>query len=131
MYDRVFGKVEYDYGWSTPITLVLFNETYNTTCVASAYKNETINKLQRSQYTLFKESETELLYKAEQELVKYVEQTYPSYSQKLKESIHPRELIFQQDGNVGIYCDCDWDIETGIVIGIFPETKIINPDNFL
>lgn len=131
MYDRIFGKIEYDYGWCSPIKIELFNTIYDITCVASAYKNETINRNQRSKYTLFKESEKETLVKVENKVKEYVEQNFPDYLKKIKESLVPKELIFQQNGDVGILFDCEWDVETGIVVGIFPEIKIINPDNFL
>ncbi|WP_300359158.1 hypothetical protein [Fusobacterium sp.] len=131
MYDRIFVKIEYDYGWCSPIKIELFNTIYDITCVASAYKNETINRNQRSKYTLFKESEKETLVKVENKVKEYVEQNFPDYLKKIKESLVPKELIFQQNGDVGILFDCEWDVETGIVVGIFPEIKIINPDNFL
>lgn len=131
MYDRVFGKVEYDYGWYVPIKVKLFDALCPINCVASAYKNETINKNQRSQYTLFKENEKEILKNVEHTIKEYVALNYPEYSLRLSESIVPKELIFQQNGDTGIFFECEWDIETGIVVGIFPEVKIINPDNFL
>ena len=131
MYDRIFGKIEYDYGWCSPIKIELFNTIYDIICVVSAYKNETINRNQRLKYTLFKESEKETLVKVENKVKEYVEQNFPDYLKKIKESLVPKELIFQQNGDVGILFDCEWDVETGIVVGIFPEIEIINPDNFL
>lgn len=131
MYDRIFGKIEYDYGWCATGKLELFGTIYDITYVASAYKNETINRKQRSQYTLFKESEKEILRNVEDKLKKYVEINFPDYLDKIKESLVPKELIFHQNGEVGIFFECDWDIETGIVVGIFPKIEIINPDNFL
>lgn len=131
MYDRIFGKVEYDYGWCVPSKIELFDTVYNITCVASAYKNETINRNQRSKYTLFKESEKEILKNVENKIKEYLEKNFPDYIPKIKDSLVPKELIFQQNGEVGIFFECDWDIETGMVVGIFPKVEIINPDNFL
>jgi len=131
MYDRIFGNVEYDYGWCVPIEMVLFDTSYHITCVASAYKSETINKSQRSQYARFKENEKEILKGVEHAIKEYVDNNFLEYSSRLKESIMPKELIFHQNGDAGIFLECGWDIETGIVVGIFPEVKVINPDAFL
>lgn len=131
MYDRVFGKIEYDYGWCTQGKIELFDTVYNIVCVASAYKGEVINRDQRSKYTLFKENEKEILKNIENKIKKYVEENFPDYSQKIKESLVPKELIFHQDGDTGIFFECAWDIETGIVVQIFPKIEIVNPDNFL
>ncbi|MGN0421674.1 MAG: DUF6985 domain-containing protein [Lachnospiraceae bacterium] len=131
MFDRVFGKVEYDYGWCTPETIELFGKSYDITCVASAYKNEMISRQQRAQYAAFKEKRKEVLVQVEEIIKQYVQKNYADYSGRLKESIIPRELIFHQNGDTGILFDCEWDIETGIVVGIFPQLSIINPDSFL
>lgn len=131
MYDRIFGKVEYDYGWCVQSKIELFDTVYDITCVASAYKNETINRNQRSKYILFKESEKEILKNVEKKIEEYVGKNFPDYILKIKESLIPKELIFHQDGETGIFFDCNWDIESGIVVGIFPKIEIINPDNFL
>lgn len=131
MFDRVFGEVDYDYGWCRPETIKLFDTSYEITCVASAYKNEKISRYQRTQYSVFKEKRLEILVQTEDILRRYVQENYPVYAENLKESIMPRELIFHQNGDAGILFDCEWDIETGIVVGIFPQLRIINPDNFL
>lgn len=131
MFDRVFGKVEYDYGWCTPETIELFDTVYEITCVASAYKNEMINRQQRAQYTTFKENRKEVLTQVEEIIKQYVQKNYADYGGKLKESMIPKELIFHQNGDAGILFECEWDIETGIVVGLSPQLAIINPDNFL
>lgn len=131
MYDRVFGKVEYDYGWCVPTELTLFDIQYKVTCVASAYKNETINKLQRSQYARYKENEKEILKNIEQIIKEYVDKNHSDYSLKLRECLTPKEMIFHQNGDTGIFFECEWDVETGVVVGIFPRIGIINPDIFL
>lgn len=131
VYDRVFGKVEYDYGWCTPEKIELFDTPYEITCVASAYKNEMISRQQRVQYSVFKEKRKEILEQVEELLKQYVQKNHADSVGKLKESVIPKELIFHQNGDAGILFECEWDIETGIVVGIFPQLAIINPDNFL
>ena len=131
MYDRVFGKVEYDCGWCTLDKIELFDISYEITCVASAYKNEMISRQQRVQYSAFKEKKKEILELVEEILKQYVQNKRKDYSEKLKESVVPKELIFHQNGDTGILFECEWDVETGIVVGIFPKVEIINPDNFL
>lgn len=131
MFDRVFGKVEYDYGWCTPETIELFETSYAITCVASAYKNETISRQQRAQYQIFKENRKEILTQVEETIRQYVQNNYSDYSARLKDCLVPKELIFHQNGETGILFDCEWDVETGVVVGIFPQIAIINPDDFL
>lgn len=131
MFDRVFGKVEYDYGWCTSETIELFGTSYEVTCVASAYKNEMISRQQRTQYAVFKEKRKELLEQVEETLKQYVQENYADYLDKLSKSVAPKELIFHQDGETGILFECEWDVETGIAILLFPQVKIVNPDNFL
>lgn len=98
MYDRVFGNVEYDCGWCVSEKLSLFNTTYDITCVASAYKTETINKQQRSQYSLFKENRKVIMGNVQHEIKDYVEKNFPAYLNNIKESLVPKELIFHQNG---------------------------------
>lgn len=131
VFDRVFGKVEYDYGWCTPETIELFDTSYEIICVASAYKNEMISRQQRAQYTIFKEKKKEILTQVEEIIKQYVQKNYADYAEKLNECIIPKELIFHQNGEAGILFECEWDIEMGIVVGISSQVKIINPDNFL
>lgn len=131
MVDRVFGKVEYDYGWCRPETIELFGISFEVICVASAYKNEMISRQQRAQYSTFKEKRKEVFEKVEEILKQYVQKNYADYVDKLKESAIPKELIFHQNGDAGILFECEWDIETGIVVVILPQVKILNPDNFL
>lgn len=131
MFDRVFGKVEYDYGWCKPETIELFDVYYEITCVASAYKNEMISRYQRSQYTVFNEKRKEILVQVEECIKQYVQKKHAEYFDRLKTSIIPKELILHQNGETGLLFECEWDIETGIVVTISPRVEIINPDNFL
>lgn len=131
MFDRVFGKVEYDYGWCVPENIELFGKSYQITCVASAYKTEMISREQRTQYKRFKEYRKETLLSVEDCIRQYVQNNYPDYLDGLENHIVPKELIFHQNGETGVLFDCKWDIETGLVVGIFPQIAIINPDCFL
>lgn len=131
MFDKVFGDVEYDYGWCKPETIELFGIPYTITCVASAYKNEMISQQQRAQYTAFKARKAEILTQVEGIIKEYVHKEHDDYSEIIKESMIPKELIFHQNGETGILFECQWDLETGIVAGIFPQLTIIHPDRFL
>lgn len=131
MFDRVFGKVEYDYGWCTSEKIELFGMSFDITCVASAFKNEMISRQQREQYKAFQEKRAEVSAQVETLLRQYVQNNYADYAERLSESVIPKELIFHQNGDAGILFACEWDMETGIVVGISPELTIINPDNFL
>ncbi len=131
MFDRVFGKVEYDYGWCTTETINLFDTMYNISCVASAYKGENISREQRTRYSAFKDNKEMILKDVEGIIKGYVEHNHSDFFDKLETSITPKELIFHQNGDAGIFFDCDWDIESGIVITIYPKLGICHPDLFL
>ena len=131
MIDRVFGKVEYDYGWCKPETIDLLGMTHEITCVASAYKNETISREQREKYAEFKERKNDILKQVDEVIKCHVQNHHAEYVNRLEDTLVPKELIFHQDGAAGILFECAWDVETGIVVGIFPKMEIVNPDNFL
>lgn len=131
MFDRVFGQVEYDYGWCVPETIELFEKSYQINCVASAYKNEMISREQRTQYKNFKERRKDILLYVEECITQYVKDNYPDFFEGIKDSLVPKELIFHQNGETGILFECKWDVETGLVVGIFPQIAVINPDCFL
>lgn len=131
MFDRIFGEVVYDYGWCKPETIELFNKSYQITCVASAYKNEMISREQRAQYKNFNEHKNDILMCVEECLTKYVQSNHPDYFDTLKDCIVPKELIINQDGKSGIMFDCEWDVETGVIVGISSQIEVINPDCFL
>ena len=107
MFDRVFGNVEYNYGWCKPETIELFGVSYEVTCVASAYKNEMPSQQQRVQHEVFALKRKELLGQVEDILKQYVQKNYADYFERLKESIIPKELIFHQDGETGILFECE------------------------
>ena len=36
----------------------------------------------------------------------------------------PTSLLFKRDGSIGLICDCNWDIDQGIVIILYPNKVI-------
>lgn len=131
--DLVFGKVKYDYGWTKPLCVSLWNNKYIISCVASAYKGQEIIEIQQRQYSDFEGRSAEI----ESQICKAVELYYkeniakPDSPAHVMAHVKPTELVFQRDGSYGMLFDCDWDIENGIVVCIYPQIKVGPQDIFL
>lgn len=131
--DPVFGKVEYDYGWTKPISVSLWNKKFSISCVASAYKGQDIIDIQQKQYTHFENNLSEI----EATICKAVESYYNKNVAELNVPIDvavhvkPTELVFQREGTYGMLFNCDWDVESGIVVCLYPQVKVGPQDIFL
>lgn len=129
--DAAFGVMHYDYGWVKEEKLVLFEETYQITCVASAYKGQEIEEIQRREYMEYRKDRAALGCAVEDALYQYCESRGITETEKITACLKPTELIFQRDGRVGLLLDCAWEAESGIVVFLKPEIKVDIQDTFL
>lgn len=129
--DEAFGNMTFDYGWTKKDKLNIFNKTYEISCIASAYTGKGIDDIQREMYTNYRNDSTDTLEKVESAIIDHVKNNGIKYNDGIENHLRPTEFVFQKNGKAGIIFECDWDVESGLVVLIYPEITIDIPDNFL
>ncbi|MCT8088771.1 hypothetical protein ACDX34_16555 [Acinetobacter bereziniae] len=120
------GVFEFNYGWVKLINLNINEITYEIPLVFEAFEGENISEAQLKSYKLFMHEQS----RYEQNILDLMSEYV------LNESIQnpeftPTSLLFKRDGSIGLICDCNWDIDQGIVIILYPNKVIKNQDLFL
>lgn len=120
------GVFEFNYGWVKLINLNINEITYEIPLVFEAFEGENISEAQLKSYKLFMHEQS----RYEQNILDLMSEYV------LNESIQnpeftPTSLLFKRDGIIGLICDCNWDIDQGIVIILYPNKVIKNQDLFL
>jgi len=137
--DPVFGQVCYRHGWSKNQEVSFWNKTMVLRITAAAYTDQGINDIQRQNYKDFIENINYYSEKSLEAVASYIEdnkQNIAMYLPKGKsitnvtDIVFPKAVVFSKDNSYGILCDCEWDIENGIVIQI-PGFKVGPQDMFL
>ena len=134
--NNVFGKMYFNHGWKKKQSITLFNKSYTVNISASAYTNEVITEEQEKSYSIFMNKQNKLLNKAELELKKYINKNIDNIPkindiEEISNYVFPKTILFKKDGSIIILLDCDWDIEHGIGIKIYPKFSIGIQDIFL
>lgn len=143
--NKVFGIMKYDYEWEKVDIdeIKLFGKEYNITIIAEAFPGEEISKEQEESYLKFKENEKSYIETIENELKKYVNEnledlaTYWVGARKiinitdLAKVVEPKSILFQQDGTIVFLAECEWDIENGIAVKLYPEVEVGPQDVFI
>jgi len=121
----------------------VFGKEYNITIIAEAFPGEEISKEQEESYLKFKENEKSYIETIENELKKYVNEnledlaTYWVGARKiinitdLAKVVEPKSILFQQDGTIVFLAECEWDIENGIAVKLYPEVEVGPQDIFI
>lgn len=124
--ETIAGILEFNYGWAKKINLEIDSNLFELPLVFEAFEGESVTEQQLQNYELFIEKKH-------------------SYEQKISSLIHqyilnetiqnpkytPNTLLFKRDGSFGLLCDCNWDIDQGIVIILSPNEVVKNQDYFL
>ena len=143
--NKIFGVMKYDYEWEKVDIdeIKLFGKEYNITIIAEAFPGEEISKEQEESYLKFKENEKSYIETIENELKKYVNEnledltTYWVGARKiinitdLAKVVEPKSILFQQDGTIVFLAECEWDIENGIAVKLYPEVEVGPQDVFI
>ncbi|WP_339064593.1 DUF6985 domain-containing protein [Fusobacterium animalis] len=141
--NRVFGIMKYDYEWEKVDEIKLFEKEYNITIIAEAFPDEDISKEQEESYLKFKENEKSYIETVENKLKEYVNEnledlaTYWVGARKiinitdLAKVVEPKSILFQQDGTIVFLAECEWDIENGIAVKLYPEVEVGSQDVFI
>ena len=143
--NKIFGVMKYDYEWEKVDIdeIKLFGKEYNITIIAEAFPGEEISKEQEESYLKFKENEKSYIETIENELKKYVNEnledlaTYWVGVRKiinitdLAKVVETKSILFQQDGTIVFLAECEWDIENGIAVKLYPEVEVGPQDIFI
>ncbi|WP_339006116.1 DUF6985 domain-containing protein [Fusobacterium animalis] len=141
--NKVFGIMKYDYEWEKVDQIKLFEKEYNITIIAEAFPDEDISKEQEESYLKFKENEKSYIETIENKLKEYVNKnledlaTYWVGARKiinitdLAKVVEPKSILFQQDGTIVFLAECEWDIENGIAVKLYPKVEVGSQDVFI
>ncbi|WP_315323984.1 DUF6985 domain-containing protein [Fusobacterium pseudoperiodonticum] len=141
--NSVFGLMEYDFQWEKTEKISIFKKEYDITISAEAYSEENISKEQEESYLKFKENEKFYIETIENKLKEYINEnledlaTYWVDARKiintsdLTKVVEPKSILFQQDGSIIFLAECEWDIENGIAVKLYPEVEVGPQDIFI
>lgn len=128
--DPIFGEMSYKHRWFKEEQLELWGKAYTVKIVAKAYKEKPITNEQQESYKRFKSNFAVISEEIKHQLITYMQQCL-SVEHDLSTSVVPKTVLFKQDGETIILCECSWDYEHGIGIKIFPEYQVGAQDAFL
>lgn len=141
--NSVFGLMEYDFQWEKIEKVSIFKKEYDITISAEAYSEENISKKQEESYLKFKENKKSYIETIEDKLKEYINEnledlaTYWVGARKiinitdLAKVVEPKSILFQQDGTILFLAECEWDIENGIAVKLYPEVEVGPQDVFI
>ena len=141
--NSIFGLMEYDFQWEKTEKISIFKKEYDITISAEAYSEENISKKQEESYLKFKENEKSYIGTIENKLKEYINEnledlaTYWVGARKiinitdLAKVVEPKSILFQQDGTIVFLAECEWDIENGIAVKLYPEVEVGPQDIFI
>ena len=141
--NSVFGLMEYDFQWEKIEKVSIFKKEYDITISAESYSEENISKKQEESYLKFKENEKSYIGTIENKLKEYINEnledlaTYWVGARKiinitdLAKVVEPKSILFQQDGTILFLAECEWDIENGIAVKLYPEVEVGPQDIFI
>ena len=141
--NSIFGLMEYDFQWEKIEKVSIFKKEYNITIIAEAFPDEDISKEQEESYKKFKENENNYIEIIENNLKEYINEnlddlaTYWVGARKiinisdLAKVVEPKSILFQQDGTIVFLAECEWDIENGIAVKLYPEVEVGPQDIFI
>ena len=141
--NSVFGLMEYDFQWEKTEKISIFKKEYDIIISAEAYSEENISKKQEESYLKFKENEKFYMETIENKLKEYINEnledlaTYWIDARKIVNSsdltkvVEPKSILFQQDGTILFLAECEWDIENGIAVKLYPEVEVVPQDIFI
>ena len=141
--NMVFGLMQYDYQWEKFERINIFKKEYDISIIVEAFPDEDISKEQEESYLKFKKNEKSYIETIENKLKEYINEnledlaTYWVGARKiinisdLAKVVEPKSILFQQDGTIVFLAECEWDIENGIAVKLYPEVEVGPQDIFI
>ena len=141
--NMVFGLMQYDYQWEKFERINIFKKEYDISIIVEAFPDEDISKEQEESYLKFKENEKIYIETIENHLKEYINENLEDLASywvgarkiinipDLAKVIEPKSILFQQDGTILFLAECEWDIENGIAVKLYPEVEVGPQDIFI
>ncbi len=142
---KVFGEIEYDYGWTKVMELKLFGQKYDIQVVIDADDDADFEMIQIESYKRFFLDIDKRINDAEEAVFNYYQKESGAYREQFvsaedkkkfipeiteKEEIYllvtPKQIIFpmvfdDEIREAGFLCDCTWETEHGLGIKFSDE----------
>ena len=141
--NMVFGLMQYDYQWEKFERINIFKKEYDISIIVEAFPDEDISKEQEESYLKFKENEKIDIETIENHLKEYINENLEDLASywvgarkiinitDLAKIVEPKSILFQQDGTIVFLAECEWDIENGIAVKLYPEVEVGPQDVFI
>ncbi|WP_088825900.1 MULTISPECIES: DUF6985 domain-containing protein [Listeria] len=149
---KVFGEIEYDYGWTKAIQLEFFGQKYEMQIVIDAEEDADFEIAQIESYKNFFLDINKRINDAEEAVFNYYQKESLNYREQFmseedrkkfvpeitkKEEVYflvtPKQIMFpmvfaDDKREAGFLCECTWEIEHGL--GIKFEDEIVTEVGF-
>lgn len=131
--DKIFGEMEYKFGWFKREILNLWGNEYEIIIKVIAYNESEINEEQRNSYLRLKSNINEISKNSLELLKEYILKNYENEisENQIFKLVIPKTILFKQNGDFGILCDTSLDEENGFVIVLSPKYEIGIQDIFI
>lgn len=141
--NMVFGLMQYDYQWEKFERINIFKKEYDISIIVEAFPDEDISKEQEESYLKFKENKKIYIETIENHLKEYINENLEDLASywvgarkiinitDLAKVVEPKSILFQQDGTIVFLAECEWDIENGIAVKLYPEVEVGPQDVFI
>mgnify|MGYP003091763870 CR=1 FL=1 len=141
--NKVFGDMEYNMRWYKEENIQIFTKKWDIKVIAKAFPGDDITKEQEESYLRFKENEKIYIETIENHLKEYVNENLEDLAVywvgarkiintvDLAKIVEPKALLFRQDGTILFLAECEWDIENGIAVKLYPEVEVGPQDIFI
>ena len=141
--NMVFGLMQYDYQWEKFERINIFKKEYDISIIVEAFPDEDISKEQEESYLKFKENKKIYIETIENHLKEYINENLEDLASywvgarkiinitDLAKVVEPKSILFQQDGTIVFLAECEWEIENGIAVKLYPEVEVGPQDVFI
>lgn len=141
--NKVFGNMEYNMRWYKEENIQIFTKKWDIKVIAKAFPGDDITKEQEESYLRFKENEKIYIETIENHLKEYVNENLEDLAVywvgarkiintvDLAKIVEPKAFLFRQDGTILFLAECEWDIENGIAVKLYPEVEVGPQDIFI
>ena len=141
--NMVFGLMQYDYQWEKFERINIFKKEQDISIIVEAFPDEDISKEQEESYLKFKENKKIYIETIENHLKEYINENLEDLASywvgarkiinitDLAKVVEPKSILFQQDGTIVFLAECEWDIENGIAVKLYPEVEVGPQDVFI
>ena len=137
---QIFGNIEFNNGWTRPISITIFGKQYVLEINIDADEDAEFEINQEKAYTFFQEHLDEIVTEANSAILSYynreISNIVSSFTnlaekqsflnkigdeQQIYSLLQPKQIMFpltfdESVEEFGFLCDCDWDKENGIGI---------------